>query len=228
MTLTIKPMKLALFDLDHTLLPIDSDYTWSKFLMDIGILDEAAYEKRNVYFYEQYKAGTLDIAEFLDFQLRPLAQNSRQQLDAWHEQFMSKVITPEIKPAALQLVEQHRQEGAMCAIVTATNRFITEPIANVFGVDARIATEPEHINGEFTGKVTGTPSFREGKITRTEEWLQSMNKDWNSFESVHFYSDSSNDLPLMERVSHPVATNPDDKLAQLATERGWPILRLFE
>ena len=221
-------MKLALFDLDHTLLPIDSDYSWAQFLIRIGVLDAKSYDAKNTYFYDQYKAGTLDIYEFLDFQLRPLADNGREQLDAWHRQFMDEVIRPNLKPSALELVIRHQNEGALCAIVTATNSFITRPIASAFDITELIATEPEVINGQFTGKVTGTPSFREGKITRTEQWLQSMDKDWDSFETIHFYSDSANDLPLLERATHPVATNPDDKLHQHAQARGWPILKLFE
>ncbi len=221
-------MKLALFDLDNTLLPIDSDYSWAQFLIRIGVLDATSYEEKNSYFYEQYKAGTLNIYEFLDFQLRPLAQNTLAQLDAWHAQFMREVIVPNIKPSATDLVKHHQDRGDICAIVTATNSFITRPIALQFDITHLIATEPQRNAHGFTGKVDGTPSFREGKVTRTEEWLRSMNKDWSSFESIHFYSDSSNDLPLMEKATHPVATNPDDKLTQLAKTRGWPILRLFE
>lgn len=221
-------MKLALFDLDNTLLPIDSDHGWSQFLINKGVLDRAEFEARNDQFYADYKAGTLNIGEFLDFQLRPLRNNARAQLAIWHNEFMAEVIRPNIKPSALALVKKHQDENAVCVLITATNSFITQPIAQAFGIDALIATEPELIDGEYTGKVSGLPSFREGKVTRLNEWLAEKGWTMASFETSHFYSDSINDLPLLECVSHPVAANPDEKLANIAKVQGWPVLELFK
>lgn len=221
-------MKLALFDLDNTLLPMDSDHGWSQFLINLGVLEREKFEAINNQFYADYKAGTLDIHAFLDFQFRPLKNNPRAVLNAWHTQYMEQVIRPNIRPTAQQLVEKHQQEGAVCMIITATNSFITKPIAAAFGIEHLIASEPEEINGEFTGKVSGVPSFREGKVTRLNHWLTERGLTWDSFESSHFYSDSINDLPLLEQVSHPVAANPDDTLAQIAKNRQWPIIELFK
>lgn len=221
-------MNLALFDLDHTLLPIDSDYTWCQFLIGIGVIDAETYEVRNQRFYDQYKAGTLDIYEFLSHQLRPLAENPRSTLDAWHAQFMETHIEPALRPAALQLVRKHLDAGDECILVTATNSFVTAPIGRRFGIPHLIATDPEEKDGEFTGGVAGQPSFREGKVSRTEHWLAQRGLDWNAVERIHFYSDSINDLPLLEKATHPVATNPDARLTEIAQQRGWPILRLFE
>ncbi len=221
-------MKLALFDLDNTLLPIDSDHGWSQFLINKGVLDRDEFEARNNQFYADYKAGNLNIDEFLDFQLRPLKNNSRAQLAVWHNEFMQEVIRPNIQRSAVNLVRQHQDEQAVCMIITATNSFITQPIAQAFGIEALIATEPEMIDNEFTGKVSGLPSFREGKVTRLNQWLASKGWSLDSFESSHFYSDSINDLPLLECVTHPVAANPDDKLRAIAAERGWPTLELFQ
>ena len=220
-------MKLALFDLDNTLLPIDSDHGWSQFLIDTGVLDRQSFESRNNEFYEQYKAGILNIYEFLDFQLQPLKNHSRQQLDQWHSQFMDQVIRPNIKQSALDLVSKHRAAGEICMVITATNRFITEPIVREFGITELIATEPEIINGEFTGKVCGEPSFRDGKVTRIAEWMGKRGETWDSFEQITFYSDSINDLPLLEKATHPVAANPDEKLLGIAQARNWPVLELF-
>ncbi|MGD9944587.1 MAG: HAD family hydrolase [Burkholderiaceae bacterium] len=219
---------MALFDLDNTLLPIDSDYEWARFLIRLGLVDEAEYERRNDQFFRQYKDGTLDIHEFLAFQLAPLAAHPRAQLDAWHERFMGEVIAPQIRPQARELVESHRSRGDLCAIVTATNAFVTAPIARAFGIEHLIATTPEAVDGRFTGRSVGVASFREGKVLRTDQWLAELGRPWNSFERSFFYSDSANDLPLLERVSDPVATNPDPRLAAQAEARGWPILRLFE
>ncbi|MBN9427952.1 MAG: HAD family phosphatase [Burkholderiales bacterium] len=220
--------RLALFDLDNTLLPIDSDYEWARFLIRLGLVDEAEYERRNDVFFQQYKDGTLDIHQFLEFQLAPLAAHPRAQLDAWHAQFMREVIAPQIRPSARELVDSHRQRGDLCAIVTATNAFVTGPIAHAFGIEHLIATTPEAIDGRFTGRSVGVASFREGKVTRTEQWLAELGQPWNTFGRSYFYSDSANDLPLLERVSDPVATNPDPRLAAHADAKGWPILRLFE
>ncbi|HEX4842269.1 MAG TPA: HAD family hydrolase [Limnobacter sp.] len=221
-------MKLALFDLDNTLLPMDSDHGWSQFLIDQGVLNRDEFEARNNQFYQDYKAGCLDIHAFLDFQLRPLRDNQRTQLDAWHRQYMTEVILPNIRPSARQLVTQHQDQNDLCVVITATNSFITRPIVRAFGIDALIATEPEEIDGEFTGKVSGVPSFREGKVTRLSAWLEEQGRTLDSFEKTYFYSDSINDLPLLEAVSHPVAANPDDRLAAIARDRNWPVIELFK
>ena len=220
-------MNLALFDLDNTLLPIDSDHSWAQFLISLGVLDKALYEQQNDAFYADYKAGCLDLYAFLDFQLRPLACHPRAQLNAWHAQFMQQCIQPNIHPQAQALVDQHRAQGDICVLITATNHFITAPIAQAFGIPHLIATELEEQNGTSTGKPYGTPSFREGKVTRLEQWLHLQGHSLTSIGRSHFYSDSINDLPLLSQVSHPVATNPDAKLGELAQARGWPILHLF-
>lgn len=224
----LSAMDLALFDLDHTLLPIDSDYEWSRFLVRIGALDGASYERENDRFYHQYQAGTLDIAEFLRFQLAPLAAHPRATLDAWHRQFMREVVEPQILAPARELVERHRARGDLVAIVTATNAFVTAPIARAFGIDHLVATGVEEIDGAFTGRPHGTPSFREGKIVRTDEWLASLGRSLPEFRRSWFYSDSRNDIPLLDRVTDPVATNPDAVLHETAVARGWPVIRLFE
>jgi HAD superfamily hydrolase (TIGR01490 family) len=221
-------MHLALFDLDNTLLPLDSDYEWGRFLGQVGAVDAQAYQAENERFYREYVAGTMDIAEFLGFCLAPLAAHPRDRLDAWHRQFMQEVILPAIRPSARALVGEHLERGDLCAIVTATNAFVTAPIAQAFGVEHLIATEIERIDGRITGRPHGTPTYREGKVLRTEQWLQSMGRRWDSFERSWFYSDSANDLPLLSRVTDPVPTNPDARLAASASARGWPVLRLFE
>jgi HAD superfamily hydrolase (TIGR01490 family) len=216
-------MKLALFDLDNTLLDGDSDYAWAQFLIEEGVLHPDEYNAKNEYFYERYKDGTLDIHEFLDFQLAPIARRPRAQLDAWHNDFMRRKVRPMILPKAPELIAQH--SDATTAIVTATNRFITQPIARELGVPTLIATDIEEVDGVFTGKARGTPTFREGKIERVNEWLASRGHQLKDYESW-FYSDSLNDLPLLERVTHPVAVDPDATLRAHATERGWPIISL--
>ncbi|MCS6765104.1 MAG: HAD-IB family hydrolase [Candidatus Protistobacter heckmanni] len=222
---------LALFDLDHTLLPIDSDHEWGRFLARIGAVDAEEYARKNEQFYQEYKDGKLDIHGFLRFALAPLAAYPREQLAAWHKQFMDEIILPEIKPQARELVERHRKAGDLTAVVTATNSFVTGPIAALFGVEHLLATEPATEGGadgaRFTGEVEGLPNFREGKVTRCEDWLHSLGLDWGSFGASHFYSDSANDVPLLEKVTHPVATNPDERLRSLAQARGWPVLELF-
>ncbi len=220
-------MHLALFDLDHTLLPIDSDYEWARFLVRRGVLDGDHYERENDRFYRAYQDGSLDIFEFLQFQLAPLAAHPRATLDAWHAEYMREVIEPQITAKARDLVDQHRQRGDLLALVTATNSFVTAPIARAFGIDHLVATGIEERDGQFTGKPHGTPSFREGKIARTREWLASLGHELGSFERSWFYSDSRNDVPLLEQVTHPVATNPDPKLHAIAQERGWPVIQLF-
>ncbi|MBU3725501.1 MAG: HAD family hydrolase [Burkholderiaceae bacterium] len=220
--------QLALFDLDNTLLPIDSDVSWAQFLVGLKVVDADWYSRRNDYFYAQYCAGTLDIYEFLDFQLAPLAQHPRDQLLAWREAFMGEMIRPAIHADARDLVQRHQDQGALCAIVTATNSFITGPIAQEFGVQHLIATEIEiGADGNFTGKPAGLPSFREGKITRVEQWLALQGLGLESFAQSAFYSDSFNDLPLLCRVTQPVAVNPDQRLRAHAQAQRWKILDLF-
>lgn len=219
-------MKLALFDLDNTLLNGDSDFEWSQFLIRIGILDRELFEVKNQTFYDQYKAGTLDIHEFLDFQLKPLSRHSRKVLDDWHEQFMAESVMPMVTSQSRELVKQHLDAGDVCVIITATNSFVTAPIAQVFGIEHLIATEPEHIDGQFTGRVADVPCFREGKITRLDNWLAARGWTLDNCEDSVFYSDSMNDLPLMCKVKHPVAANPDATLRAYAEQHGWPIISL--
>jgi HAD superfamily hydrolase (TIGR01490 family) len=220
--------RLALFDLDHTLLPIDSDFEWGSLLARKGAVDSAWFARRNAEFYEQYKAGTLDMRAFLAFGLAPLAANDRATLDGWHREFMRDVIEPNIHWRAEDLVKRHLDENDLCAIVTATNAFVTAPIARRFGVEHLIATVPEQVEGRFTGGVRGEPCFRDGKVTRVTAWLESLGASWDSFASSTFYSDSRNDIALLERVTNPVATNPDDTLRAHATARGWPQFSLFD
>ncbi len=219
-------MNLALFDLDNTLLSGDSDFEWAQFLITKGVLDREVHEAANLAFYEEYKAGTLDIHAFLDFQLAPLARHDRAELDTWHREFMATRILPLIGAAARSLVQRHLADGDLCALVTATNSFVTGPICREFGIAHLIATIPAHENGRFTGKPRGTPSFKAGKIERVEAWLESMGGWWGSFAESWFYSDSLNDLPLLQTVSHPVAVDPDDTLRTQASQNGWPILSL--
>ncbi|MDD5179893.1 MAG: HAD-IB family hydrolase [Gallionellaceae bacterium] len=219
-------MNLALFDLDNTLLSGDSDFEWAQFLIERGVLDRELFEARNQAFYEQYKAGTLDIHEFLDFQLKPLSRHPRSVLDGWHEEFMRCKVHPMMGQAAHNLVARHRTAGDICVIITATNSFVTAPIAREFGVEHLIATEPEQKDGEFTGRVTGVPCFREGKITRLESWMAQRGWNWNSFADSWFYSDSLNDLPLLCKTKHPVAVDPDATLHAHAEQHGWRIISL--
>ena len=219
-------MNLALFDLDNTLLAGDSDYAWGQFLIERGVLGREEYETQNAAFFEQYKAGTLDIHEYLGFALRPLAAHSAAELARWHAEFMRSCILPMITPAARALVARHREAGDLCAVVTATNSFVTAPIAHEFSVPHLLATEPECAAGRFTGRVAGTPCFREGKILRVEQWLAGLGRRLEDFGDSRFYSDSHNDLPLLERVRQPVAVDPDPQLAAEAARRGWPVMSL--
>lgn len=221
-------MNLALFDLDNTLLSGDSDFEWAQFLISRGVVDRQLQEAQNIRFYEQYKAGTLDIHEFLDFQLAPLTRHPRPELDAWHGEYMTRHILPIIGQPARALVSKHLANGDLCAIVTATNSFVTGPIARELGIPHLIGTTPavNPENGAFSGKPQGTPAFQGGKISRVESWLESLGLWWGSFDNSFFYSDSHNDLPLMGKVSVPVAVDPDDKLRRHAAEHGWTILSL--
>lgn len=219
-------MNLALFDLDNTLIAGDSDFQWAQFLIEKKALDRELHETKNIEFYEQYKDGTLDIHEFLDFQLKPLARHSRLQLETWRTEFVQKKIVPIIAPGARPLIERHQLDGDLCIIITATNSFVTAPIAQLLGIEHLIATEPEQKKGEFTGKVTGIPSFREGKIDRLEQWLDAHNLTWLSFLRSWFYSDSLNDLPLLGKVTHPVAVDPDATLKNHAEQNNWSIISL--
>jgi len=219
-------VNLALFDLDNTLLSGDSDFEWAQFLIEQGALDRELFEAKNLAFYEQYKAGTLDIHEFLDFQLKPLSRHTRNVLDGWRDNFMQNKVRGMVTVAAQDLVAKHRATGDVCVIITATNSFITSPIAQEFGVEHLIATEPEERDGEFTGCVVGVPCFREGKVARLESWLAQQGWGWESFSDSYFYSDSLNDLPLLKKVRYPVAVDPDETLRSYAEQHGWPILAL--
>ncbi|MBM3366679.1 MAG: HAD family hydrolase [Betaproteobacteria bacterium] len=219
-------MNLALFDLDNTLLAGDSDYEWGQFLVDQGVVVREEYEAQNAAFYKQYKAGALDIGAFLAFALQPLAQHGDDLLARWHTRFMNERIRPMIGAAARALVDKHLVAGDLCAVVTATNSFVTAPIARSFGIENLVATEPERIDGRFTGRVAGTPCFREGKIERVLAWLARLGYRLEDFPVSSFYSDSRNDLPLLERVNRPVAVDPDEVLEATARARGWPVISL--
>lgn len=221
-------MRLALFDLDHTLLPLDSDYEWGAFLERIGAVDAHAHRLENDRFYREYLASTMDIGEFLRFQLAPLADNPPERLAEWQARFMEEVIAPALLAPARDLVASHLDRGDLCAIVTATNDFVTAPIARALGVENLIATRAEQVDGRYTGSWVGTPTYREGKVSRTDEWLRELGHDLADFERSWFYSDSANDIPLLSRVSDPVATNPDERLAAHARTHGWSVIRLFE
>jgi HAD superfamily hydrolase (TIGR01490 family) len=219
-------MRLALFDLDNTLLAGDSDYEWGQFLVDHGVLDRESYEAQNRTYYEQYVAGRLDIHEYLGFALRPLAEHTAQDLERWHAEFMRLRVLPMISDAARALVRGHLEARDVCAIITATNSFVTAPIARAFGVEHLIATEPEVREGRFTGHVAGTPCFREGKLARLEQWLAGRGQRLRDFAESVFYSDSHNDLALLARVTRPVAVDPDEALAAEARRRGWAVISL--
>lgn len=219
-------MNLALFDLDNTLLAGDSDFEWAQFLISKGVLDREVHAAKNQAFYDDYKAGTLDIHAFLQFQLAPLARHARSELDAWRGEFIATRIRPIIGSAARVLAQRHLDTGDLCAIVTATNSFVTGPICREFGIPHLVATIPAQEAGQFTGAPRGLPAFREGKITRVDAWLESLGLWWGSFEQSWFYSDSFNDLPLLQKVSHPVAVDPDDTLRAHAAAQGWPVLSL--
>lgn len=219
--------RLALFDLDHTLLPLDSDYEWGEFTIRIGWTDPAEFGRRNAEFFAHYQAGTLNVHDYVRFATEAVCRRGAVEAQQAHERFMREVITPAIRPQALALLREHQQAGDQVVIVTATNEFVTRPIAAALGVQELIAVELERDAQDwFTGAIRGTPSMREGKVQRMQQWLDARGLDWSGVESF-FYSDSWNDVPLLERVDHPVATNPDARLRALAQERGWRILDLF-
>lgn len=220
---------LCLFDLDDTLLPIDSDHAWGEFVIRLGWVDEAAFRRRNDEFYAQYRAGQLDIHAYIAFATAPLRTRDAATLAAAQARFMREVVAPRLLPPALDLVRKHRSRGDLVGLVTATNDFITAPIAAAFGIEHLIAVELERDDGgTITGAIHGTPSYREGKVVRVGQWLERLGLDWGDFTSISVYSDSLNDLPLLELAHHPVATNPSPALEALARERQWRILRLFE
>jgi len=218
-------LALAIFDLDNTLLCGDSDHLWGDFLVEQGAVDAEHYKHANDHFYQEYNEGTLDIFEFLHFSLKPLSEHAPDRLYAWRERFVSEKIDPIILPAGLQLIQKHRDAGDTLLIITATNAFVTTPIAQRLGVEHLIATTPEMINGRYTGLVAGTPSYKEGKIERLNQWLASNH---HNLDKSCFYSDSHNDIPLLEIVDKPVAVDPDEALTQHAKNRGWPIISLRE
>ena len=215
--------RLTLFDLDNTLLGGDSDYGWAQFLIEQGAVDGASYERRNRTFFADYKAGRLDIRAFLEFQLKPLADNEPAVLLAWRDRFVDQKIRPLLLPAAQRVVAERLQAGDLVAVVTATNSFITRPIAALYGIGHLIATEPEVVAGRFTGRPAGEPCFQAGKLACLETWLATRDRALPEFSESWFYSDSHNDLPLLCAVTHPVAIDPDPLLAEEAGKRGWPI-----
>jgi len=226
-TRSIRPT-LALFDLDHTLLPIDSDYSWGVFTQAIGWTDPETFKRRNDEFYEHYKAGTLDIHDYVRFATDAVRRQGPQEAAQAHQRFMGEVVAPQVLPQSLELVRSHQRQGHEVVIVTATNAFVTRPIAQAFGVADLIAVElARGADGWITGEIEGVPSAREGKVTRVEQWLAARGRGWADFETV-FYSDSINDLALLEKVDQPVATNPDARLRAIAGQRGWRILDLFD
>ena len=219
--------KIALFDLDHTLIPFDSDYEWNEFTIALGWRDGDAFRQANDAFFAQYRHGTLNIHDYVRFATQAIRDKGATQSIAARARFMAAVVQKGIQQPALDLVQGHQQAGDAVVIVTATNEFVTRPIADAFGVKELIAIElVRNAQGDFTGDILGTPSFREGKVARVQAWLAARNLGWQDVETT-FYSDSMNDLPLLDMATHPVATNPDERLRQLATERGWRILELF-
>lgn len=216
-------MTLALFDLDNTLLNGDSDYEWGQFLVRKQLVDGAAYEKENQRFYGQYQAGTLDIFEYSAFSFGPLSERSMEELAALHREFMAEIIQPLLTPASRKLVEKHRALGHTLVVITATNSFITRPITEAFGIPNLLATEPKIVDGRYTRKVEGVPCFKHGKVTRLQQWLENRQE---TLDGSYFYSDSHNDLPLLEMVANPIAANPDNTLRDIAEKRNWPIIFL--
>jgi HAD superfamily hydrolase (TIGR01490 family) len=221
-------MNLTLFDLDGTLLPRDSDHAFGEFVIALGWADRETFRRRNDAFYEDYLAGRLDLDAYVDFATAPWRDRPADELARASERFLDEIVRPMLHPAALDLVQRHQRDGDLIAIVTATNEFVTRPIAGLLGVDQLIATDlARDAAGRVTGTVQGVPAFREGKIARVQQWLAARGQGFDDFGRSTFYSDSTNDLPLLERVSHPVATNPGPALERIALERGWPILKIF-
>ncbi len=216
-------MSLAIFDLDNTLIADDSDYLWGQFLVDRGIVDKAQYEAANAKFYDDYKQGCLDIVEFLNFSLRPLSEHTPRQLFEWREQFVEEIIKPLMLKPAQTLIDKHKAKGDTLMVITATNRFVTEPIAKLYGIEHLLATTPEFIDGRYTGNFSGTPCFQDGKVALLKDWLTSSEE---TLANSWFYSDSHNDLPLLNRVQNPVAVDPDEKLKAYAEQSNWPIISL--
>ena len=220
---------LCLFDLDDTLLPLDSDHAWGAFMTRIGWVEAAEFGRRNDMFYADYQAGRLDIHAYIGFATEPLRAHSAAELNAAHARFMHEVITPSLRPSALALVHDHQARGDLIALVTATNDFITAPIAQAFGIADLLAVRLARGPGAtITGEIDGTPSYREGKVTRVTQWLAQQQCSWAEFDRISVYSDSVNDLPLLERATDPVATNPTPALEAMALQRGWCILKLFD
>ncbi|MDC0423245.1 HAD-IB family hydrolase [Methylophilaceae bacterium] len=219
-------MKLAIFDLDNTLLNGDSDYNWSLFLIQHGVLDADTYKERNEQFFKEYQSGNLDVYAYCEFQFKTLKDNSRELLDELRADYVNTIIKPMITKEAKDLVESHRKENHKLLIITATNSYITRPIADLFDIEDLIGTDLEELNGQFTGKVSGLPSFQEGKITRLNLWLDKRGIKFQELEKTFFYSDSMNDIPLLEKVSNPVAVNPDETLQKKAIKENWPIIQL--
>jgi HAD superfamily hydrolase (TIGR01490 family) len=220
---------LCLFDLDDTLLPLDSDHAWGEFVVRLGWVDPAEFTRRNDAFYAQYRAGRLDIDAYIAFATEPLRTHSADEVDAAHRHFMAEVIQPHLQPAAFDLVRSHQERGDLIGLVTATNEFVTAPIARALGIADLIAVRLERdAGGTITGRIEGVPSYREGKVVRVQEWLAARGKSWAEFDRISVYSDSVNDLPLLERATDPVATNPTAALRAIAEARGWRTLKLFE
>ncbi|VAX05400.1 Phosphoserine phosphatase [hydrothermal vent metagenome] len=218
-------MALAIFDLDNTLICDDSDHLWGDFLADQGIVDADLYKRENDRFFREYQEGKLDIFEFLQFSLKPLSQHEPEALYAWREQFVAEKIVPVILPAGQKLIQKHQDAGDTLMIITATNAFVTSPIAELLGVENLIATEPEMIDGRYTGQVAGTPSYQKGKVERLNQWLAEHGAN---LDGSCFYSDSHNDIPLLKVVEQPVAVDPDEALAEYAREQRWPVISLRE
>ena len=216
-------MALAIFDLDHTLLSADSDHSWGQFLVDLGLVDPDTYQQRNDYFYEQYKRGELEIYEYLEFAMKPLTEHPLAVLLETRTRFLKEIIEPLISDASRELIQSHKDKGDTLLIITATNGFVTYPIAEQLNIEHIIAPHPEVIDGSYTGKIVGTPSYKHGKVERLNDWLK---EHQHSLEGSYFYSDSHNDLPLLREVDYPVAVDPDDTLRAIAEEQGWPIISL--
>ena len=220
-------MALAIFDLDNTLIGGDSDHSWGEFLIEQGLVNPVEFKQRNDQFYQDYLAGTLDIYAYQEFALSTVVDKSNQELETLHKQFMNDKIAPIMLPKAAELIADHKAKGDTLLIITATNRFITEPIAKSLNIDNLLATDPEQHDGQYTGKITGTPCFQSGKVERLKQWLELQSSaQQEDFKTLYFYSDSANDIPLLENVTYPVAVDPDDKLRETAEKRGWPIISL--